>query len=212
MSKNAEKKYFLNPVPDAFYSGDTSTYAYLSRRPAKQDYYAWTWGDALFVVISPFWTTTTKPYTTATGGGEGDTTGTDNRWLWTLGQTQFNWLQSTLAGSSAKYKFVFAHQIVGGNSASGQVNYGHGGVDSANLVEWGGNDVGGTTSTWATHRPAADGWGTQPIRQMLEANHVTAFFHGHDHQMAHESLNGMVYQSVPSGSFTGSFGTVYHGR
>ena len=59
----------------------------------KQDYYAWTWGDALFVVISPFWTTTTKPYTTATGGGEGDTTGTDNRWLWTLGQTQFNWLQ-----------------------------------------------------------------------------------------------------------------------
>ena len=56
------------------------------------------------------------------------------------------------------------------------------------------------------------GWGSQPIRQMMEANHVTAFFHGHDHQMAHESLNGMVYQAVPSGSFTGSFGIVYHGR
>jgi hypothetical protein len=40
---------------------------------------------------------------------------------------------------------------------------------------------------------------------MMEANHVTAFFHGHDHQMAYEKLNGMVYQAVPSGSFTGSF-------
>ena len=206
MGKNAEKKYFLNPVNDSFYSGDTSTYASLGGDQLKQDYYAWTWGDALFVVISPFWTTTTKPYTTATGGGEGDTTGTDNRWLWTLGLDQYNWLKTTLQNSTAKYKFVFSHQIVGGNSATGQVNYGHGGVDSANLVEWGGNDVGGTTSTWATNRPAANGWGSQPIRQMMEANHVTAFFHGHDHQMAHESLNGMVYQSVPSGSFTGNFG------
>ena len=203
MGKNAEKKYFLNPVPNSFYGGDTSTYAYLSNDQLKQDYYAWTWGDALFVVINPFWTTTTKPYTTSTGGGESDTTGTDNRWDWTLGQTQFNWLQTTLQNSTAKYKFVFAHQIVGGNSASSQVNYGHGGVDSANLVEWGGYDVGGINYTWATNRP---GWGSQPIHQMLVANSVTAFFHGHDHQMAHESLDGIVYQAVPSGSFTGSFG------
>ena len=70
MGKNAEKKYFLNPVPDSFYTGDTSTYSYLSGDQLKQDYYAWTWGDALFVVISPFWTTTTKPYTTGPGGGE----------------------------------------------------------------------------------------------------------------------------------------------
>ena len=146
----------------------------------KQDYYSWTWGDALFVVISPFWTTTTKPYTTSTGGGEGDTTGSGNRWDWTLGLTQFNWLQSILAGSSAKYKFVFSHQIVGGNSASSMVDYGHGGVDSATLVEWGGNDVGGSPYTWSTNR---SGWGSQPIRQMMEANDVTAFFHGHDHQI-----------------------------
>jgi uncharacterized repeat protein (TIGR02543 family) len=205
MGKNAEKKYFLNPVPDAFYSGDTSTYSYLSPDQDKQDYYAWTWGDALFVVISPFWTTTTKPYTTSTGGGEGDTTGTDNRWLWTLGLDQFNWLRTTLQNSTAKYKLVFSHQILGGNSASGQVNYGHGGVDSANLVEWGGNNVTGGASGWATNRNVSQ-WGDQPIRQIMEANHVTAFFHGHDHQMAYESLNGMVYQSVPSGSFTGSFG------
>ena len=203
MSKNAEKKYFLNPVPNSFYSGDTSTHSSLSGDQLKQDYYAWTWGDALFVVISPFWTTTTKPYTTSTGGGETDATGSGNRWDWTLGQTQFDWLKTTLSGSSAKYKFIFAHQIVGGNSLSNQVNYGHGGVDSANLVEWGGYDVGGTNYTWTTNRSS---WGTKPIHQILVDNGVTAFFHGHDHQCAHEELDGVVYQSVPSGSFSGSFG------
>ena len=203
MGKNAEKKFFLNPVPNAFYSGDARTLPALSGDQLVQDYYSWTWGDALFVVINPFWTTTTKPYTTSVGGGETDTTGSDDRWDWTLGLDQFNWLKSTLAGSDAKYKFVFSHQIVGGNSMSNQVNYGHGGVDSANFVEWGGYNVNGTTWAWDTERP---GWGSQPIRQMMEANGVSAFFHGHDHQMAYESLNGMVYQAVPSGSFTGSFG------
>ena len=203
MGKNAEKKYFLNPLPNAFYSGDTNTYSYLSPDQYKQDYYAWTWGDALFVVITPFWTTTTRPYTTSTGGGEEDTTGTLDRWLWTLGQDQFNWLKTTLQNSTAKYKFVFSHQIVGGNALTNQVNYGHGGVDSANYVEWGGYNIDGTTFNWSTKR---SGWGDQPIRQLMEANHVTAFFHGHDHQMAYEILNGMVYQATPSGSFSGSFG------
>lgn len=206
MGKNSEKKYYLNPLNDSFYSGDTTTMPELSGDHTRQDYYAWTWGDALFVVISPFWTTTTKPYTTTVGGGETDATGSNNRWDWTLGVDQYNWLQTVLSTSTAKYKFVFAHQIVGGNSVSNQVNYGHGGVDSANLVEWGGNNVGGSPYTWATNRPATDGWGTLPIHQMFLANHVSAFFHGHDHQMAYELLDGIVYQAVPSGSFTGSFG------
>ena len=208
MGKNAEKKYYLNPLNDSFYSGDTTTMSALSGDHMIQDYYAWTWGDALFVVISPFWTTTTKPYTTTVGGGETDSTGSGDRWDWTLGVAQYNWLQNVLSTSSAKYKFIFAHQIVGGNgmTSPNQVNYGHGGVDSANLVEWGGNNVNGSPYTWATNRPSADGWGTLPIHQMLVANHVTAFFHGHDHQMAYETLDGIVYQSVPSGSFSGSFG------
>jgi hypothetical protein len=208
MGKNSEKKYYLNPLNDSFYSGDTTTRTELSGDHTIQDYYAWTWGDALFVVISPFWTTTVKPYTTTVGGGETDATGSGNRWDWTLGVTQYNWLQNVLSTSNAKYKFIFAHQIVGGNglTSPNQVNYGHGGVDSANLVEWGGNDVGGSPYTWGTNRPSGAGWGTLPIHQMLVANHVTAFFHGHDHQMAYEQLDGVVYQAVPSGSFTGSFG------
>ena len=205
IGKNAEKKFYLNPVPDSFYSGDTDTYSYLDDDQLRQDYYAWTWGDALFVVITPFWYTTTKPYTTLVGGGETDTTGSGDRWDWTLGQEQFEWLTSTLENSSADYKFIFSHQIVGGNSLSSpdQVNYGHGGVDSAHLVEWGGYDVDGTTWGWDTER---QGWGSQPIHQMMVANGVTAFFHGHDHQYAYEKLDGIVYQAVPSASFSTNFG------
>ena len=211
MGKNAEKKFFLNPIPGVFYDGDSRAVGLLSDDHLVQDYYSWTWGDALFVVISPFWTTTTKPYTTSTGGGEGDTTGSGDRWDWTLGADQLSWLKTTLAGSNAKYKFVFAHQIVGGNSMTNQVNYGHGGVDSANFVEWGGYDTNGTTFAWNTHRDTAV-WGSQPIREMMETNGVTAFFHGHDHQMAYETANGMVYQACPSASFSGSFGNYSTGN
>ena len=47
---------------------------------------------------------------------------------------------------------------------------------------------------------------------MMKANGVTAFFHGHDHQMAYETLDGIVYQACPSGSFTGGFGNYTTGN
>ena len=214
MGKNAEKKFYLNPTPNSFYGGDSRTMPDLSGDQLVQDYYSWTWGDALFVVISPFWTTETKPYTTTAGGGETDATGSGDRWDWTLGADQFNWLKSTLANSHTKYKFVFSHQMIGGNgmtSPVNQVNYGHGGVDSANFVEWGGYDTNGTTYAWSDNRDTSV-WGNQPIREMLEANGVTAFFHGHDHQMAYETANDMTYQACPSGSFTGGFGNYTTGN
>ncbi len=203
LATNAMKKFFVNPVPGGFYSGDTNTLAAISDDHLREDYYSWTWGDALFVVIDPYWFSTTKPYTTDPGGGESDTTGSGDSWDWTLGLDQFNWFKTTLQNSSAKYKFVFAHQIDGSQNVSGQADYGHGGANSANLVEMGGYNEAGTTYQWATER---SGWGSDPVHQMMVANGVSAFFHGHDHQYAYEQLNGMVYQSVPSASFTGSFG------
>jgi malectin (di-glucose binding ER protein) len=38
---------------------------------------------------------------------------------------------------------------------------------------------------------------TVPIHQLLVNNHVTAFFHAHDHEYAHEIRDGVVYQLVP---------------
>jgi hypothetical protein len=197
---NARKKFFPNPVPDSFYSGNTDTYSYLTGDQLHEDYYAWTWGDALFVVIDPFWYTTTKPYTGNMGGGEGDTTGSGDRWDWTLGLEQFNWFKETLENSNAKYKFVFAHHMVGGSD-----DYVRGGANPAHICEWGGYNENGTTWGWDSRRP---GWG-DPIHQFMVANGVSAFFHGHDHQYAYEKRDGVVYQCLPAAGFSGSGFGIY---
>ncbi len=201
LGTNAQKKYYLNPVQDSFYSGDTSTYAPLGGDGLREDYYAWTWGDALFVVIDPYWFTNTKPFIGNTGGGETSDTGSGDRWDWTLGLDQFNWLKTTLETSGAKYKFIFAHHMTGGSD-----DYVRGGANPANLVEWGGYNEAGTVYEWETKRP---GWGSEPIHQMMVANGVSAFFHGHDHQYAYEKRDGIVYQSLPSAGFLGNGFNIY---
>ena len=191
---NARKRYFLNPVPDDFYSGNTETYYALDGDQLHEDYYAWTWGDALFVVLDPFWYTTTKPFIGNTGGGESET-GSGDRWDWTLGQTQYDWLKQTLENSNAKYKFLFMHQPTGGTD-----DYIRGGAAAGTYCEWGGYNEDGTTWGFTTRRP---GW-SEPIHQILVDNHVSAVFHGHDHQYAYEMRDGIVYQELPSGGFSGN--------
>jgi hypothetical protein len=165
------KQYFPNPEPDGFYTGNSVNEDLTGFR---QDYYAWEWGDALFVVLDPYWYTTTKPGGTADG------------WAWTLGETQYRWLEQTLQRSNATYKFVFAHQLVGGDSQ------GRGGTEFASLYEWGGKNPDGNWG-FDVHRP---GWRV-PIHQLLVDNNVTAFFHGHDHFFAKQELDGITYQEVP---------------
>ena len=67
----------------------------------RDGYYAWTWGDALFVVLDPWWYSTRQH------------DGMDN-WDSTLGSAQYQWLKRTLAKSDKRWKFVFAHDLVGG--------------------------------------------------------------------------------------------------
>ena len=45
------KRYFPNPIPDQFYTGNNVPEPHGG---LLQNYYAWEWGDALFVVIDPF--------------------------------------------------------------------------------------------------------------------------------------------------------------
>ena len=106
----------------------------------KEDYYAFTWGDALFVVIDPFWYTMKKPYTGTMGGEKNDEV-VGNRWDWTLGDQQYLWLKHTLESSTAKFKFVFAHHATGGTD-----DYIRGGARGAKYCEWGGYDP--TTNTY----------------------------------------------------------------
>ena len=169
------KQYFLNPEPNSFYTGDTTDYAYIGKR---QSYYAWQWGDAQFIVLDPFWYTTPKPDSLTC-------------WNWSLGKTQYDWLRATLEHSTAKFKFVFLHQLVGGG-VNGQ---GRGGVEYADLYEWGGNNLDGTPG-FAAHRP---GW-YKPIKDLLTENHVNIFFHGHDHLYDQQVKDCLIYQETPQPS------------
>jgi hypothetical protein len=165
-------KYFPNPIPDDFYSGNTTPEQNVG---LLQDYSAWTWGDALFIVLDPYW------FTPLTKGNTADL------WNPTLGKEQYQWLKSTLETSDAKWKFVFIHQLIGGLDKDGR-----GGVEVVPFHEWGGKDPDGTYA-FDTYRPSWD----MPIHQLLIANHVTAVFHGHDHLFVKQELDGIIYQECP---------------
>lgn len=165
----ARKYYYPNPFPNRFYSGNTTVEPFGIGNP--ENYYAWTWGDALFVVLDVY-------------RDECDTSPKPKNWSWTLGLPQYTWLKNTLESSTSKYKFVFAHHIRG---------QGRGGIQEAQLFEWGGLQTLGGNNTFSQNRP---GW-AKPIHQLFIDNHVSAFFQGHDHLFAHEILDGVTYQEVP---------------
>jgi hypothetical protein len=165
-------KYFPNPIPDGFYTGNTNPEANIG---LLEDYYAWTWGDALFVVLDPYWFTPPS---------KGNAT---NLWNPTLGAEQYRWLKSTLETSNAKWKFVFIHQLIGGLDKDGR-----GGMEVAPFHEWGGNNPDGSYG-FDQYRP---GWGV-PIHQLFLTNNVTAVFHGHDHLFVKQELDGIIYQECP---------------
>ncbi len=186
---NARKRIYPLPAPDDFYTGNTQDVDFVGLR---EDYYAWQWGDALFVILDPFWYTMTQPHEEEDGArGSGD------NWDWTLGRDQYNWFVATLENSSAKYKFVFSHHVTGGVTT-----YGRGGVEAASHAlgglgsfEWGGEDVSGDY-TFDAYRP---GWGN-PIHKVMSENEVSIFFHGHDHVFVKQDLDGIVYQECPQPS------------
>ena len=172
------KRYFPNPLADRFYTGNSAPDRVAG---LLQDYYAWEWGDALFVVLDPFW------FTPKSGGAS------DN-WVNTLGQAQYAWLQRTLQQSKAKFRFVFLHNLVGGADRQSR-----GGAEAAPFYEWGGKNADGSDG-FQQHRP---GWGA-PIHELLVRNHVSAVFHGHDHLYAQQELDGVVYQLVPQPATPGA--------
>ena len=204
-------KYFPLPAPDDFYSVDPTQVdgiGYL------RDYYAWEWGDALFVTLDPYWhsknavdnaagvlvaedqgaTTGNKK---GTGGGKnaptsstqpkppaGGNAKTKDLWSIGIGDEQYAWLKKTLESSTAKYKFVFAHHVMG---------TGRGAVELSYDYEWGGKDPKGTTS-FNKERP---NW-ELPIHDLMVKNKVSIFFQGHDHIFVTQERDGLIYQSMPN--------------
>jgi hypothetical protein len=165
------RQQFYPVAPDSFYSSAAPDEKFCG---TVRSYYSWTWGDALFVVIDPYRYTMQKPGRKTDG------------WGFTLGETQYRWLRATLENSPAKTKFVFGHQLVGGDEQ------GRGGAERADWYEWGGHDPDGTYR-FDEKRP---GWG-KPIHQLFVDTGVSVYFHGHDHFYARQEKDGVVYQLVP---------------
>lgn len=173
-------KYYPLPAPGGFYTGDDAMMTPVNGYPTIEasdgllrDYYAFTWGDALFVTIDPYWhSPIVSPDSTLYSDPEPP-------WGATLGDAQYTWLKETLETSTAKWKFVFAHHVNGnGRGAAGMVGE----------KEWGGEPG------FAQNRP---GW-DKPIHQLFADTKVTIFFQGHDHLFARERVDGVVYQEVPN--------------
>lgn len=161
------KYYYPNPFPNGFYTGN------MTREPNgidyPENYYAFEWGDALFVVLDVY--------------RDCDVNEKPQNWDWTLGETQYRFLRNALEKSNARYKFVFAHHTRG---------QGRGAVVTAKGAEWGGYNNKGTYE-FDKFRP---GWGL-PIHQLMVNTGVNIFFQGHDHLYAKEELDGLVYQETP---------------
>ncbi|WP_158527008.1 T9SS type A sorting domain-containing protein [Flavobacterium aciduliphilum] len=167
------KYYYPNPFPNGFYTGNTNSEGFGMDLP--ENYYAWTWGDALFVVLDVY-RTEIFPGATPVDGSK------PQNWDWTLGYSQYQWMRNVLENSTAAHKFVFAHHSRG---------QGRGGIVWAPGYEWGGMQ--NNQYKFDQYRP---GWG-KPIHQVFIDTGVDIFFQGHDHLFAKEQLNGVVYQEVP---------------
>lgn len=175
-AQTARNRYYSLPAPGGIYSGDTAEVAHIG---LLRDYYAWQWGDALLIVLDPYWHSPVQVDNPLSGKGNKRR----DFWNMTIGNEQYQWLSQTLAQSKARFKLVFIHHVLG---------TGRGGVKQAALYEWGGFSRNGRDE-FAQYRPD---W-PLPIHQLLVRHGVNIVFQGHDHLFAHEERDGVVYQTVP---------------
>jgi len=182
-AQNARNQFFPTPAPDGFYSGDTEQ---LNGIGLRKDYCAWTWGDALFVILDNYWHSPAQVdsgFREVDAGGSKGGRGQRDWWALTLGDAQYQWFKRALETSKAKYKFVFAHHVMGS---------GRGGVDQCEYYEWGGKNRRGDYE-FKERRP---GW-ELPVHQLMVKHGVTIFFQGHDHLYCKQEHEGIIYQEVP---------------
>ncbi|MCX7727382.1 MAG: metallophosphoesterase, partial [Chitinispirillaceae bacterium] len=116
-SRSQRLLYLPGPKPTTYPEGG-STYEY---------YYAFTWGDALFIVLNVMTYTPTPHLLSSYPGAVDD---------WTLGEEQMKWFEKTLSEATSKWRFVFIHHTVGGAAGdSANSAYGRGGGRAAYVGE-----------------------------------------------------------------------------
>jgi len=161
-SRSQRLLYLPGPTPQTYPEGGSP----------YQDYYAFTWGDALFVVLNVFTYTPTCHLLSEYPGAADD---------WTLGDDQLAWLQQTLAGATAKWKFLLIHHPVGGNAGNPDDSaYGRGGGRAAQV---------GQQAT---------------VHALMRQYGVQIFFYGHDHVFTDMNVDDIHY------SLPGSAGAIWY--
>jgi len=128
-----------------------------------ENWFAWEWGDALFVVLDvQSYTTTT--HTLGHTRGEGGPTD------WTLGKEQLAWLEKTLSASERAFKMLLIHHAVGGNGGDA-VNsaYGRGGGRAAHVGE------------------------QKKVHRLMLDHGARFLFYGHDHVFTDMEVDGIHY-------------------
>ena len=109
------------------YAPGPSPTTYPEGGSVNEDYYAFTWGDALFVVLNVMTYTPTCHLLSGFPGLADD---------WTLGPDQLAWLDRTLAGATSRWRFLFIHHTVGGAAGNpDDTAYGRGGGQAAHVGE-----------------------------------------------------------------------------
>ena len=131
---------------------------------ANEDYYAFDWGPALFVVLN------VQSYSVPSGPRSSPMDDVALMEDWTLGAAQFLWLESVLATSDHPFKFVCIHHPVGGNAATPfETLYGRGGPRAAMVGK------------------------QRLVHEMMREFGVQIFFFGHDHVFLDEVVDGIHY-------------------
>jgi len=172
-AQTARNTCYPQPGSDAFYAGDTQQVQFIGQ---LRDYYAFTWGDALFVVLDQYWH---SPVTVDNQfGSDREQKAKRDLWQVTIGDAQYQWFKQTLESSTSKYKLVFSHHVLGTQ---------RGGIEVAGKYEW------GDAANLAANRRSWE----KTIHQLMVDNHVTIYFQGHDHLFVHQELDGLVYQTLP---------------
>jgi predicted phosphodiesterase len=116
-ARESRMNYIPNPLPDT-YPQEGGDYG---------DYYAFSWGDLLCIVLNVTGYTKTD-HAIGSKIGERDD--------WTLGTEQKSWLLKTLKSAKEGLKVIFIHHTVGGGSPDDlNARYGRGGGHSALVGE-----------------------------------------------------------------------------
>jgi Calcineurin-like phosphoesterase len=116
-ARQARMAYIPNPLPDTYPQGGGD----------NGDYYAFSWGDLLCIVLNVTGYTETNHAIGSKVGAHDD---------WTLGTGQKSWLLNTLKVAKERLKVIFIHHTVGGGSPDDlNARYGRGGGRAALVGE-----------------------------------------------------------------------------